>query len=101
MQRQLRRADEVGAAGSGVHVVEERGPEIKFAKTLVSNGEVVRVEWSGMAQVSQLDFIALYDKPDAENHDFRAETQRLMDIIINSLSRICFCGLTQLILSLD
>ena len=69
-QRQLRRADEVGAAGSGVHVVEERGPEIKFAKTLVSNGEVVRVEWSGMAQVSQLDFIALYDKPDAENHDF-------------------------------
>ena len=49
---------------------EEKGPEIKFSKTLLSNGEVVRIEWSGVAQGSPLDFIALYTPPDADNHDY-------------------------------
>jgi len=81
-QKQLERAeggmngksDEVGGFKVGsiddIKMVEDKGPEIKFSKTLLSNGEVVRIEWSGVAQVSELDFIALYTPLDADNHDY-------------------------------
>jgi len=52
-----------------MRVVQDQGPEIKFSKTLLSNGETVRIEWSGVDQVSELDFVALYTPPDADNHD--------------------------------
>jgi len=52
-----------------MQVVQDQGPEIKFSKTLLSNGETVRIEWSGVDTVSKMDFIALYTPPDADNHD--------------------------------
>ena len=53
-----------------IKMVEDTGPEIKFSKTLLSNGEVVRIEWNGVTEVSEVDFIALYTPPDADNHDY-------------------------------
>jgi len=53
-----------------IKMVKDEGPEIKFSKTLLTNGEVVRIEWSGIAEISELDFIGLYTPPDADNHDY-------------------------------
>lgn len=53
-----------------VKMEEVKGPEIRFSKTILSNGEVVRIEWSGVTEVTPLDFIALYTPPGAANHDY-------------------------------
>jgi hypothetical protein len=37
----------------GIAMASDKGPEIKFSKTLLSNGESVRIEWSGIKQVKQ------------------------------------------------
>jgi len=60
-----------------MQVVQDQGPEIKFSKTLLSNGETVRIEWSGVDTVSKMDFIALYTPPDADNHDCAYQTTQM------------------------
>ena len=53
-----------------IKMAEPKGTEIKFSKTLLTNAETVRIEWSGIQQVSPLDFIALYTPPGADDHDY-------------------------------